>query len=45
VKPLFRRNSTPWNNALKLTAHRCGQVGAGAPQLNAVLYGRLQVAR
>jgi hypothetical protein len=31
----------PDNNALKLTAQDGGQVGCGAPQLNAVFYGRL----
>jgi len=30
----------PPNKALKLTAHGCVAIGAGAPQLNAVLDGR-----
>jgi hypothetical protein len=37
VRKLHVLKSGPPNNALKLTAHRCGSVGAGAPQLNAVL--------
>jgi hypothetical protein len=30
-------NNTASNNGLKLTAHRRGQTGCGAPQLNPVL--------
>jgi hypothetical protein len=32
----------PPNKALKLTAHGSGEIGCGAPQLNAVLGGRFE---